>query len=177
MSSSSSLTIPKGTPSPFPGYGVRFFLQSRLYQDLRRRPGDQDRADSSPIWTSPRLNSLPNEFIADEGYRKANDISVNEDGWTEVGGRDTRIFSLTRTPRPESEVAHNSYTYAYIKTGGLTYYTVHFRYDSFERNKDRIREILNSLVFFAPQAPRLTIWISSPFYRTGMTRPRRSMRL
>jgi mannan endo-1,4-beta-mannosidase len=140
-----AITVPRGMEFDFscsPDF-------TRIYgEDLEIRIG----RDSSPyLDVTGWLNSLPNEFIADEGYRKANDISVNEDGWTEVGGRDTRIFSLTRTPRPESEVAHNSYTYAYIKTGGLTYYTVHFRYDSFERNKDRIREILNSLVFFAPQ--------------------------
>ncbi len=87
--------------------------------------------DSSPyLDVTGWLNSLPNEFILDEGYRKANDITVNEDGWTEVGGHNARIYSLTRTPRPESKVLHNSYTYAYIKT---------------------VRDILDSLVLFNPE--------------------------
>jgi mannan endo-1,4-beta-mannosidase len=139
-----AITVPQGMEFDFtcsPDF-------TRIYgEDLEIRLG----RDSSPyLDVTGWLNSLPNEFITDEGYRKANDITVNEDGWTEVGGRETRIFSLMRTPSPESRVFHNTYTYAYIKTGGLSYYTVHFRYKSFDEQKDVVRDILDSLVFFQP---------------------------
>lgn len=96
------------------------------------------------------LSGLPNEFIADKDYREANRITLHEDQWVRIGEHNVRLFSLTRAPAPGSSLTQNSYTYAYINTQGLTYYTFHFRSTSFEEHKGQVRQILES---FEPIEP------------------------
>ncbi len=90
------------------------------------------------------LSGLPNEFITLEEYRLANDIAVHEDKWETVNGLDFRLFSLTRSPGDGSHQTMNSYTYAYVQTQGLIYYTFNFKCTSFEENRDTIHSILES---------------------------------
>ncbi len=96
------------------------------------------------------LSELPNEYITDKEYQKANRLTVHEDRWTDIGGQRVRLFSLTRTPAPGSPRTQNSYAYAYINTRGLTYYTFHFRSASFEEHKDQVQRVLES---FEPIEP------------------------
>ena len=97
------------------------------------------------------LSDLPNSYVANEKYIQANGLSIHENTWVEINGRQVRLFSLSRTPPPQSTYKKNAYTYAYINTDGLTYYTFHFKSTSFEKNKDTIYQILES---FEVQEPK-----------------------
>ena len=97
------------------------------------------------------ISTLPNEYITDKTYREANDITVYEDGWTDIGGWRVRLFRLTRTPSEGSAWTQNSYAYAYIHTAGLTYFTLHFRSDSQDTLEAVVRSVIGSFQTFEPQ--------------------------
>ncbi len=115
---------------------------ARVYNSSLEMRVSRDRSPYQEVrgW----LSSLPNEFITLEGYQISNNITVHEDTWKTINGRDFRLFSLTRTPAEESAQTMNSYTYAYVQTQGVVYYTFNFKCTSFEENRDTILSILES---------------------------------
>ena len=122
---------------------------TRIYSDDLELRISKERSPYSDV--SGWLSDLPNSYVTNDRYMQANNLTIHEDTWVEINGRQVRLLSLTRTPAPNSTQRQNSYTYAYTKTEGLTYYTFHFRSTSFQEHRDTIYRILESFELKEPR--------------------------
>ena len=153
---------PKGYEITFPdGMEVDFSLSPDYTRVYGKGLDIRICRDRSPyLDVTGWLSGLPNGYVSNQRYIESNHLSIHEDGWMNIGSRKVRLLSLTRNPAPGSTQSHNSYTYAYINTQGLEYYTIHFRSDSLEEHKDTIYKVIESFKTIEPKgnsAYRLTL--------------------
>ena len=137
---------PKGYELTYPGSMNLDFRYSpdfvRIYDEEMDVKVYRDTSWQSDV--KELLSGLPSPHFMDPTYIEANRLTIHEDKWIQVNGKDVRVYSLTRTPAPGSPEVQNSYTYAYIPTEDRTYYSIYFRSTSFETHKDTIYQIIES---------------------------------